>query len=42
MKNRYSMLIISSFEYNLSVVVKILKEPNYDEIHTYFSNYLDL
>jgi isoprenylcysteine carboxyl methyltransferase (ICMT) family protein YpbQ len=47
MTEKYSIYIISSFEYNVSVLVNILKHPNYretyfDKIHTEFSNYLDL
>jgi hypothetical protein len=40
--NRNLILIISSYEYNVKVVHKISKEPNYYEIQTYFSNYLDI
>ncbi len=42
MKNKYSIYIISSFDYNVNVLVKILKGPNYDSIQTELSNYLDL
>jgi hypothetical protein len=42
MKNRYSIYIISSFDYDVCVITKLLKQPHYDAIHTDFSNYLDL
>jgi hypothetical protein len=42
MTEKYSIYIISSYEYNVKILLKISKEPNYYEIQTYFSNYLDL
>lgn len=42
MNNRYSIYIISTYDYNMTVIVNILRGPNYDGIHTEFSNYLDL
>jgi hypothetical protein len=36
------MLIISSFDYDLNVIVKLSKLSFIYEIQTYFSNYLDL
>jgi hypothetical protein len=36
------MYTISSFKYNMNVLVNILKNPFDNEIQTYFSNYLDI
>jgi hypothetical protein len=42
MTEKYSIYIISSFDYDTSVLVRLLRGPNIDNTHTEFSNYLDL
>ena len=42
MMEKYSMYIIPNFDYDVCVLLRILKGPNYETINTAFSNYLDL
>jgi hypothetical protein len=42
MKNQFNIYSISNFDYDISVLLRILKGPNYETINIAFSNYLDI